>query len=273
MRDEYWPLVDTVARKLAEERVDPSALAQVGRYLSTHRAAEDFFALLDELAGPAGTALARSQAAPAFAALRAACQPLRAVPASDLPEAIAWTTRLLRYHAAQLPPLPRGTEAAAPVPPPAPGRPTPSPRPAPPQLPAEQPTPPPVAAARPTARPVPPARGEPPAAPRPAAARTPHPPAAARAPHPPGARRPPAPPRPEEPPARPEPPVPESPREPTMDELLRALQARFEARRRLGNPPPAPRGPDPAESKRERLRRQQQEIMERYRRQYEASDE
>jgi hypothetical protein len=270
MRDEYWPLVDAVARKLAEERVDPSALAQVGRYLSTHRASEDFFALLDELAGPAGAALARSQAAPAFAALCAACQPLRAVPASDLPEAVAWTARLLRYHAAQLPPLPRGTRAEAHVPQPAPSRPASGLRPAPPPLPAE---PLPTAVAPPAERPAPPARGAPPAAPRPAAAQTPPPPAAARAPQPPAARRPPAAPRAEAPPARPEPPAPEPPREPTMDELLRALQARFEARRPTGGAPPTPRVPDQLESKRERLRRQQQEIMERYRQQYEASEE
>src|SRR4051812_25623642 len=74
MRDEYWPLAEAVARDLAERRADSHELAQASHYLNAHRDAADFFAFLDELAGPAGAVLARSgQTASHLAAVRDAC--------------------------------------------------------------------------------------------------------------------------------------------------------------------------------------------------------
>ncbi|HLI28582.1 MAG TPA: hypothetical protein VKZ60_16050 [Chloroflexota bacterium] len=57
-----------------------------------------------------------------------------------------------------------------------------------------------------------------------------------------------------------------------MADLLEALRAQFNAQRVTGGPAPQPRL-DRAESQRERLRREQQEIQERYRRQQESARE
>src|SRR5205823_9762504 len=123
MHDEYWPLADAVARDLAG-RADPNELAHVAHYLSEHRDADDFFALLDELAGPGGAALARGgQTGHHQSAVRDACQRLRELPAADLPAVVGWAARLLRYQQSQLP-APRPLPAARVGPP---GRPAPRP--------------------------------------------------------------------------------------------------------------------------------------------------
>jgi hypothetical protein len=243
MQEQHWPLVETVARDLAERRVDPDLIQMVTSYLVAHRDAADFFALLDDLAGPAGHTLDPNAArAGRFAALRASCQPLRAAPAPMLPELMGWAARLARYHLALLPP-----PARAPAPPP----------PAPPREPAPPPPP------RPAPAPPAPARA---------------PATATRAPRPPSAPRPPAPPREPRPAPAPagqpaEPARPAAQRRQNMAELLEALRAQFNAQRVTGAPVPQPRL-DRAESQRERLRREQQAIQERYRRQQEqASDE
>src|SRR3712207_1484998 len=107
MREQHWPIVESVARDLAGQRAD-AELAQVSSYLNARRNAEDFFALLDELAGPAGAARARgAQMAHHYGVLREACQPLRALPEAELPAALAWAARLARYQVSQLPPAPR----------------------------------------------------------------------------------------------------------------------------------------------------------------------
>ncbi|HZR97210.1 MAG TPA: hypothetical protein VFE37_00805 [Chloroflexota bacterium] len=267
MRDEYWPLAEGVARDLAGRRVDPSELAQAADYLSTHRDAADFFALLDDLAGPAGAVLARSgQTAHHQAAVRDACQRLRDVPEAELPEVVGWAVRLLRYEQSQLPP----------------------PRPVAPSRPA--------APARPAPRPVGPPVG--PAAGAPAAARPPAPPPGPGrpgAPAMPGPRQRPAaaaergpgapahPPRPGQPapaergaarPAAQQPPPPPPPRRPpTMDDMLRQLQAQFGGGHGPEPSRPAPSRQDPAEVRRERARREQEAIRERYRQQREQAEE
>src|SRR5688572_30568761 len=122
MREQYWPVVQAVAGDLAAVRAD-AELAQVSAYLNAHQDAGDLFDLLDELAGPGGAALARgAQMAQHYAAVRDACQRLRDVPPADLPEAVAWAARLLRYRVSQLPPLraqpPLARSADRPAPPP-----------------------------------------------------------------------------------------------------------------------------------------------------------
>jgi hypothetical protein len=249
MYEQHWPLVETVARELAERRVEPDLIQAVTGYLVAHREADDFFALLDDLAGPAGQALDPTAArAGRFAALRASCQPLRTAPAETLPELMGWAARLARYHLALLPP-----PARAPAPPP----------PAPAAAPAAAPPP-----SRPTPAPAAPARA-PAAAPRP-----PRPPAAPRPPAPPREPRPaPAPPtRPAPAGQPPEPARPAAQRRQSMADLLEALRAQFNAQRVTGAPVPQPRL-DRAESQRERLRREQQAIQERYRRQQESARE
>jgi hypothetical protein len=267
MRDEYWPLAEGIARDLAG-RADPNELAGAAHYLSEHRDAADFFALLDDLAGPSGAVLIRSgQTAHHQAAVRDACQRLRDVPEAELPEVVGWAVRLLRYQQSQLPP-PR---PVAPARPPAPDRP--APRPAGPPAAAVARAP---AAARPPAPPPGPGRPAAPAMPgprqRPAAA-------AERGPAaPPPSPRPGQPAPPERGPARPaaqQPPPPPAPRRPpTMDDMLRQLQAQFGGGGRGPEPArPASSRQDPAEVRRERARREQEAIRERYRQQREESDE
>jgi hypothetical protein len=254
-----WPAVEAVARELAPRRADVE-LAQLSAYLAAHRDADDFFALLDELAGPAGAVLTPG-GANGFTAVRDACQPLRTLPADELPAAVAFAARLLRYHVSKLPPAPRPmpvpvrAPVAAPrpagglsAPParPALGRPAAAGAPAAPR-PPRPPGPLPAAAER---------RGPAPAGPRPA---TPSP--AVRPP----AERPPVQPAAEQP--RPEPP----PRRPaTMDDMLRALQAQFSGER---GGAAEERSGERVESKRDRLRREQEEIRERYRRQQEEAEQ
>ncbi|HLH25041.1 MAG TPA: hypothetical protein VK066_21165 [Chloroflexota bacterium] len=266
MDRQYWPTVEAIAQELAARRAD-DALAQVSAYLNAHRDAADFFALLDDLAGPAGAALVPGGAG-AFAAVRDACQRLRPVPAGELPAAVAFTARLLRYQASKLPPAPRPAPAPVrapvaaprpaagppPVPParPQPGRPAAGPPAGPP--PPRPPGPVPAAAEH---------RGPPPGGPRPAPPAGPHPAAPPR-PGVPGER---APAQPAGAPPRPAPPR----RPPTMDDMLRALQAQFGSGREA--PPAAERPRERVESKRERLRREQEEIRERYRRQQEADEQ
>jgi hypothetical protein len=256
-----WAAVEAVARELAPRRAD-AELAQLSGYLSAHRDAADFFALLDELAGPAGSALTPGGTS-RFAAVRDACQPLRALAPDTLPAAVAFAARLLRYEVSKLPPAPR----PAPVPVrapvaaarPAAGAPTPPARPAP-GRPAAVGTP---VAPRPPRPPGPvPAAAErrgpgPPPGPRP----TPPGPAAS----PPGER---APVQPAAEHIRPAPPPPRRP--PTMDDMLRALQAQFSGER---GEAPEERPRERVESKRDRLRREQEEIRERYRRQQEEADQ
>jgi len=268
MRDEYWPLAEAVARDLAG-RADPNELARAAHYLAARRDAADFFALLDDLAGPAGAALARSGQTPHHqAAVRDACQRLRAVPDADLPEVVGWAVRLLRYQQSQVPPRP-----AVAVPPGAPARP--APRPAGPPAAAGAVAP---AAASAAARPPAPPPGRQPPPPRPAVPGPGLRPAAA-AERGPAA---PAPPRPGQPPergpARPaaqQPPPPPAPRRaPTMDDMLRQLQAQFGGGGRGPEPArPAPSRQDPAAARRERARREQEAIRERYRQQSEPRDE
>src|SRR5581483_7333373 len=100
MQREHWPLVEALARDLAPSRAD-AELAQLSAYLGAHRDADDFFALLDDLAGPAGAALGAGDPR-AYATLRDACQQLRPLPAEELPAAVAWAARLLRYHVGKL---------------------------------------------------------------------------------------------------------------------------------------------------------------------------
>jgi hypothetical protein len=57
-----------------------------------------------------------------------------------------------------------------------------------------------------------------------------------------------------------------------MEEMLRALQEQFGGKRTIPAAPEPTRPPSPAETKRERLRREQEEIMARYREQHEASE-
>src|SRR5581483_10610294 len=195
-----------MARELAPRRAD-AELAQLSAYLSRHHDAADFFALLDDLAGPAGAALAPGTEAGAFAAVRDACQPLRALPPEALPTAVAFAARLLRYQISKLPPAPRPQPVPARAPA-AVARPPPGPRPPRPPGPmpaaAERRGPPPPAGPRPAAppgaRPTPPGR--------------PAPPPGERAPVQPAAEQP-----------RPAPPPPRRPA--TMEEMLRALQAQF----------------------------------------------
>ncbi|MBX5490443.1 MAG: hypothetical protein IRZ14_04735, partial [Chloroflexi bacterium] len=114
MRDDDWSIADTIARDLAERRVDPALVQAVTGYLVEHRDADDFFALLDDLAGAAGQALEPAAArAGRFEALRASCQLLRGVPAETLPEVMGWAARLARYHLALLPPPARAPAAPA----------------------------------------------------------------------------------------------------------------------------------------------------------------
>ena len=56
---QYWRMVEAVAHHLAPRRAD-TELAQLSAYLNAHRDAADFFALLDDLAAPAGAALCPS---------------------------------------------------------------------------------------------------------------------------------------------------------------------------------------------------------------------
>jgi len=269
---QYWTTVETMARELAPRRAD-AELAQLSAYLSRHHDAADFFALLDDLAGPAGAALAPGAEAGAFAAVRDACQPLRALPPEALPTAVAFAARLLRYQISKLPPAPRPQPVPARAPaavarPPVGAPPAPSARPQP---------------GRPAAAGAPPGPRPPrPPGPMPAAAerRGPPPPAGPRPAAPPGAR--PTPPgRPAPPPGERAPvqpaaeqprPAPPPPRRPaTMEEMLRALQAQFSGGPGAG---PAEERPRPrAESKAERLRREQEEIRERYRRQLEEDEQ
>lgn len=249
MREEHWSTVTAVVRELTPLRAD-AELGQVSAYLNTHRDPSDFFAFLDELAGPGGAALARGPlAAQHYAAVREACQRFRSLPPETLPEAVAWAARLLRYEVASLPPAPRPAAPSAPaVRPPAP------------PPPAAQPSPPPrpAAARPPTARPP---------APRPAAPPRAQPPAAERPATPPAERAP-------QPSAAPQAPRPARPAQPsTMDEMLRALQAQFGAGRSGRPPQPERRPPDPTEAKRQRLLREQEAIRERYRRQREEDDQ
>lgn len=259
MREEHWNTVTTVVRELTPLRAD-AELGQVSAYLNTHRDAADFFAFLDELAGPGGAALARGPlAAQHYAAVRAACQRFRALPPEALPEAVAWAARLLRYEVASLPPAPQAAAPPAPV-----ARPPAAPPPAAPPSPPARP-----AAARPPAArsPAPSPRVQPPATARPAAPARAQPPAPERPPAP-------APERAAQPAAAQQAPRPARPARPsTLDEMLRALQAQFGAGRggRLAEPERRP--PDPTEAKRQRLLREQEEIRERYRRQREQDDQ
>jgi len=58
-----------------------------------------------------------------------------------------------------------------------------------------------------------------------------------------------------------------------MEEMLQQLQEQFGGGRQPAAPSEAPRPPARTESKRERLRREQEEIRERYRQQHEAPEE
>jgi hypothetical protein len=58
-----------------------------------------------------------------------------------------------------------------------------------------------------------------------------------------------------------------------MEEMLRQLQAQYSGGPQAGPAAEAPRRPERVESKRERLRREQEEIRERYRQQREAQEE
>src|SRR5215207_6721756 len=112
MREEHLAVAETVARDLAERRVDHAAFAPIATYARAHPDPDALFALLDDLAGGAGGTLEASGHLPGrYQALREGCGPLRAVPAHDLAAIVGWTERLLRYHEAMQPPAARPAPA------------------------------------------------------------------------------------------------------------------------------------------------------------------